>query len=157
MSGAATSTPREALADLVAAYARAVDRRDYPRLAALFTEDGTIVVFDGPDTAGIPISKLTGQAEIASSIQQLHRAYLATSHFLGQHTCTAGNVEAVGEAYCQANHLYEAEGTWMNRVMHIRYQDSYVRRGSSWLFAERRLAVDWIELRQVGKVPTHRR
>jgi hypothetical protein len=39
-------------------------------------------------------------------------------------------------------------------VASLRYLDTFVKMDDSWLFAERRLYVDWLEERALSRVPT---
>jgi hypothetical protein len=59
---------------------------------------------------------------------------------------------ARGETYCLAHHLYDHEGQPYNRVMAIRYLDTFRRQSSRWQIADRRLVIDWIEYRPMGSL-----
>jgi hypothetical protein len=51
-----------------------------------------------------------------------------------------------GESYCIAHRLYEVDGRRMLTKAAIRYLDEFTKQpDGSWLFAERRLLVDWTE------------
>jgi len=55
---------------------------------------------------------------------------------------------ATGESYCLAHHLSVGEdGVRTIMIASIRYLDEFVRQDGVWLFAERRLMVDWTETR----------
>ena len=54
---------------------------------------------------------------------------------------------ATGESYCIAHHLtLEGEKRTL-MVASIRYLDQFVKLDGSWLFAERKLMVDWTDTR----------
>jgi hypothetical protein len=56
--------------------------------------------------------------------------------------------ETAGESYCLAHHLTEADdGSRTLMVASIRYLDTLVKRDGPWLFAERRLMVNWTDTR----------
>ena len=58
-----------------------------------------------------------------------------------------GGDRATGESYCIAHHLtLEGEKRTL-MVASIRYLDQFVKLDGSWLFAERKLMVDWTETR----------
>jgi hypothetical protein len=59
---------------------------------------------------------------------------------------TVNGDTADGETYCVAMHMLPRdEGPRRRMDMGIRYQDNFVRQNGQWLFARRRLIVDWIE------------
>ncbi|MFC0027928.1 nuclear transport factor 2 family protein [Micromonospora chaiyaphumensis] len=137
---------RLAIRDLVDAYAHLADRRDAQGQAALFTDDARVAVYDGePDTTE-PVQVLNGRDELAEAFGSL-RNYDRTTHFNGQCTVTVDGDGATGETYCLAHHLWVEEGQRTLMVMSIRYQDTFVRQGGRWFFAERRLITDWVDRR----------
>lgn len=126
---------RRELRALVEQYASAADARDPVRFAAVFTPDATL--------AG---SRFTyrGRDQIATVPAKLER-YLRTRHVVGDQVVTLAGDRAGGETTCTAHHLYEEGGARRDRVLHIRYQDRYVRIDGTWLIAERTLLVDRTE------------
>ena len=58
-----------------------------------------------------------------------------------------GEDQATGEAYCMAHHVTVESGKRRLMIASLRYLDTFVNRDGSWLFAERRLYVDWLEER----------
>jgi hypothetical protein len=113
---------------------------------ALFTEDTHFIVYrDARDPE--PTQELHGRQALAPVFDALN-AYAATMHFNGQSTIDLAGDVATGESYCLAHHLTEAEGgsrTLM--VASIRYVDRMVKSDGAWLFAERRLMVNWTDTR----------
>jgi hypothetical protein len=75
------------------------------------------------------------------------RQYETTAHFNGQSTVALNGDAATGESYCLAHHVQIRDGRRSLMVASIRYLDSFTKQGGRWLFAERRLMVDWIETR----------
>jgi hypothetical protein len=49
---------------------------------------------------------------------------------------------ATGESYCIAHHLFSEEGERKLMVAWLRYRDTFVKVGNTWLFGERNLYVD---------------
>jgi hypothetical protein len=144
------------LLGLVSAYARCVDRRDYAGLAGLFAPGSRVGKFEGPlGQLGSGYWRDGGEP-FATSVRANHARYLVTTHHLGQHTTRIDADSADGETYCLAHHVYEQDGRRLNRVMAIRYLDDYSRSPAGWLFAERRLYVDWTEYRDMGSADGRR-
>ena len=74
--------------------------------------------------------------------------YQATMHFNGQSSVVLDGDRATGESYCIAHHLYQVDGQRTLMKAYIRYLDQFARQSDgSWLFAERKLMVDWTETR----------
>ncbi|MCW2983875.1 MAG: hypothetical protein JWR63_1445 [Conexibacter sp.] len=141
-------TDRVAIRRLIDAYAHCADRRDADGQKALFTEDTTFVVYmDGPDTE--PSSELHGREALTPVFDNLN-TYKTTTHFNGQSMITVEGDRASGESYCLAHHIFTDDGARKLMVASIRYHDVMVRTGADWLFAERRLYVDWTETRSLG-------
>jgi hypothetical protein len=58
--------------------------------------------------------------------------------------------EATGETYCLAHHI-TIDGTKRRMMLaSLRYLDKFVKTGATWLFAERKLYVDWLEERSLS-------
>jgi ketosteroid isomerase-like protein len=140
----AEAADRLAIRELFDAYAHCADRRDAQGQMALFTEDTHFVVhmnLQDPE----PTQDLRGREALAPVFDALN-AYVATMHFNGQSTIELDGDRATGESYCLAHHVTKAEdGSLM--VASIRYLDTFVKQDGAWLFAERRLMVNWTETR----------
>jgi len=71
-----------------------------------------------------------------------------TMHFVGQSTIlTLTDRQATGEAYTLAHHLTIDGDKRSLLIAALRYADTFVKSDGAWLFAERRLYVDWLEQR----------
>lgn len=143
---------RLAISELVQAYAHCVDRRDFVSLMELFTPDAMLTGFDGDPVGKQPLYERKGRHEIATAMQGLLR-YDATHHMLGQHMIafdSESEALARGELYCNAQHKYTTStGTW-NRTMMIRYLDLYSRVEEQWHIADRRLAIEWVDVQRIS-------
>jgi hypothetical protein len=139
---------RLAIRELVEAYARCADRRDAKGQMALFTADTHFVVYmNARDPT--PSQELHSRDALAPVFDDLNK-YAATMHFVGQSTILSlTDRHATGEAYTLAHHLTVAGEQRSLMIAALRYADTFVKTGGSWLFAERRLYVDWIEQRAV--------
>jgi uncharacterized protein (TIGR02246 family) len=136
---------RQAIRALVDAYAHCADRRDADGQKALFTDDTHFVVYmDGEGTD--PSQELNGREALAPVFADLNR-YEATTHFNGQSTIALHGDRASGESYCLAHHLSTEGGERKLMVASLRYRDTFVKRDGAWLFAERKLYVDWTDTR----------
>ena len=137
---------RLAIRELFDAYAHCADRRDAKGQMALFTEDTHFLVYmDAKDPE--PTQELHGRDSLAPVFDALN-VYNATMHFNGQSTVSLNGDKATGESYCIAHHLTIGDdGSRSLMLAHIRYLDQFVKQDGEWLFAERRLMVDWTETR----------
>ena len=137
---------RLAIRELVDAYAHCADRRDAKGQMALFTQDTRFLVFMDA-TAAEPTQELLGRESLAPVFDNLN-VYTATMHFNGQSTVTLAGDQAAGESYCLAHHLSVGQdGQRTMMIASIRYLDEFVKQDGQWLFAERRLMVNWTETR----------
>jgi ketosteroid isomerase-like protein len=140
---------RLAIRELVEAYAHCADRRDVNGQMALFTPDTHFVVYmNAKDPT--PSQELHSRQALAPVFAELNK-YDATTHFVGQSTIFSLTADrATGEAYCLAHHV-TVDGTKRRlMVASLRYLDTFVKMDSSWLLAERRLYVDWLEERALS-------
>jgi ketosteroid isomerase-like protein len=140
---------RLAIRELVEAYAHCADRRDANGQMSLFTADTHFVVYMNAKEA-TPSQKLHSREALAPVFAELNK-YEATTHFLGQSTIfTLTEDSATGEAYCLAHHVTIEGGKRRLMLASLRYLDTFVKNDGSWLFAERRLYVDWMEERALS-------
>jgi hypothetical protein len=137
---------RLAIRELIEAYAHCADRRDAKGQMSLFTADTHFVVYmNGKDPT--PSQELRSREALAPVFAELDK-YDATTHFVGQSTIfTLTEDRGTGEAYCLAHHVTVDRGKRRLMIASLRYLDTFVKLGGAWLFAERRLYVDWIEER----------
>src|SRR5258706_7050659 len=151
MTSHTTISPQEAadrlaIRELVDAYAHCADRRDAGGQMDLFTQDTRFLVFYDL-TSAEPSQELHGRESLAPVFDDLNQ-YVATMHFNGQSTISLEEDRATGESYCLAHHLKVTEdGQRTLMVASIRYHDQFVKQDGQWLFAERRLMVNWIDTR----------
>lgn len=137
---------RLAIRELIDAYAHCADRRDASGQQALFTQDTRFLVFMDARAAA-PTQELHGRDSLAPVFDNLN-TYDATTHFNGQSTVVLDGDRATGESYCIAHHLHDEDGQRTLMIASIRYLDQFAKQtDGSWLFAERRLMVDWTETR----------
>ena len=136
---------RLALRELFDAYAHCADRRDAEGQKALFTDDTVFAVYmSGEDSE--PTYVLHGRESLAPVFADLNR-YEATTHFNGQSTVVLDGDGATGESYTIAHHVYTEGGDRKIMVASLRYLDTFSKIDGRWYFAERKLILDWSEVR----------
>ena len=136
---------RLAIRELVDRYAYCADTRDAQGQMDLFTEDTNFEVYYDPKS-GVPSQVVSSKADLFPVFDNLN-SYNATMHFNGQSTIKLNGEKATGIAYCMAHHLTLEDSQQKFMVAAIRYEDKFVKQDGKWLFAERKLLVDWIENR----------
>jgi hypothetical protein len=137
---------RLAIRELIDAYAHCADHRDAKGQLALFTPDTHFAVFMDAASAD-PTQDLHGREALVPVFDNLN-TYATTTHFNGQSTIALAGDRATGESYCLAHHVsFDEAGQRSLMIASIRYLDQFVKTDSEWLFAERRLMVDWTETR----------
>jgi ketosteroid isomerase-like protein len=154
MSKHVTISPEEvadrlAIRELVEAYTHCADRRDAKGQMALFTADAHFVVhMDAKDPK--PSMELHSREALAPVFADLNK-YAATMHLLGQTTIlTLTGDRGTGETYCMPHHLTIDGGNRRLMIAALRYTDTFVKMDGEWLFAERKLYVDWLEERPLS-------
>jgi hypothetical protein len=145
----AEAADRLGIRELVEAYAYCADRRDAAGQMALFTPDTHFVVYmDAKNPT--PSQEVHSREALAPVFADLNK-YQATMHFLGQSTISSlAKDHATGQAYCLAHHLTVDADQRRLMIATLRYLDTFAKVDGTWLFAERRLYVDWIEERTLS-------
>jgi len=137
---------RLAIRELVEAYAHCADRRDASGQMALFTPDTHFIVFYDAKSPQ-PGMDLHRREDLAPVFADLKK-YEATTHLLGQSTIALNGDRATGETYCVAHHVTAKDGKRTLFVASLRYYDVFAKGADGkWLFAERKLIVDWMDTR----------
>jgi ketosteroid isomerase-like protein len=136
---------RNSIRELIDAYAYCADTRDAQGQMALFTEDTYFVVFMDAK-ASEPTQVISKRADLFPVFDNLN-TYRATMHFNGQNKVQLNGDTATGITYCIAHHQTIEEGVQKLMIAYIRYEDNFVKQNGNWLFAKRKLLVDWIENR----------
>ena len=137
---------RLAIRELVEAYSHCADRRDAQGQMSLFTTDTHFVVYMNAKDP-VPSQELHSREALAPVFADLNK-YAATMHFLGQTTIlTLTGDRGTGETYCMPHHLTVDGAKRGLMIAALRYYDAFVKMDGIWLFAERKLYVDWLEER----------
>lgn len=120
-----------AVRDLVLGYARSVDRKDLPAVAACFTPD---CAYEGSLARGT----------IDDALRSLRGAmdrYVQTMHFMGTQTVELEGDRARAHTYCLAHHV-RPDGSLS--TVAVRYHDTLVRTAGGWRIDGRRVETDWV-------------
>jgi hypothetical protein len=100
--------------------------------------------------APTPSQELRSREDLAPVFAELNE-YDATTHFVGQSTIFMLTADrATGEAYCLAHHVTVDGQKRRLMLASLRYLDTFVKMDGEWLFAERKLYVDWLEERALS-------
>ena len=141
---ATEAADRLAIQELIEAYAHCADRRDAKAQMALFIADAHFIVYMDAKNPK-PSQELHSREALAPVFAELNK-YDATTHFVGQRTIfTLTSDRATGEAYCLAHHVTVDGGKRRIMIASLRYLDTFVKMDGAWLFAERKLYVDWVD------------
>lgn len=138
---------RLAIRELIDAYSYCADGRDAEGQMALFSASARFVVYMDPRSSE-PTTDLHSRAELAPVFDNLN-VYEATTHFNGQSTIALEGDRAEGETYCLAHHVLVDGESRSLMIASIRYLDTFTKSEGTWLFAERRLYVDWTDTRPI--------
>ena len=134
--------------ELVDAYAHCADRRDAKGQMSLFTKDTHFVVFMDARSEK-PSMELNRREDLAPVFDELNK-YEATTHFMGQSTVVLDGDRATGETYCIAHHVSASERIRTLFIASLRYYDVFAKVEGKWLFAERKIMVDWTDTRPIN-------
>lgn len=148
-----TLEDREAIREVIAAYAHAIDRRRWDMMARLFHDDAQFAF-------GTLVGDWRGFVEQAKAVIE---PCLATQHQLGQTLIDfVSGTLAHSETYMTAMHtippghplteLFPDKGVIYSAVIAGRYVDRFEKRGGEWRIAQRTGLYDWREFRECDGV-----
>jgi hypothetical protein len=136
---------RIAIRELIDAYTYCADTRNIEGHMALFTDNTNFEVYMD-EKISTPTYVVVGNKNLFPVFDDLNQ-YVSTMHFNGQSTIKIDGDHASATTYCRAYHLKLPEGVQKLMIAGIRYYDTMIKQNGSWLFAERKLKVCWIENR----------
>ena len=126
---------KQELQELVLRYARAVDRKDFDRLKALYHPDAR------HDHGGMFAG---GPGELIAWLKQ-SMVNMDTQHLVANSLFEVDGNTAKGEIYTVNFHYFPATNS--NYVAGGRYLDRYILHEGRWVFQERTRVIDWSEER----------
>jgi SnoaL-like domain len=148
---ALTRDDRDAIGEVIAAYAHAIDRHRWEIMEHLFHDDATFAF-------GTVQGDWRGFVEQARAIIE---PCVATQHLLGQSLISDGGPDlAHAETYMTAMHIVPAgypeavfpdRGEEYSAIIAGRYVDRFERRDGVWKIAHRTGVYDWREYREIGE------
>jgi hypothetical protein len=124
-----------AIPNRIAAYARALDDRDFDAVAACFTP-GAQVTYSG-------VTLAPGREAIVAYLQGL-RSLIATTHIMSVPVIELDGERAHVETSGLAFLVVPAEPQPVVRTRGLRYADEFVLEDGEWLIAERVHRCDWM-------------
>lgn len=130
---------RDALARLVVAYSRAVDRRDFALLRSLYHDDAR-------ETHGAMFSG--GPDAYVAFVAEAVARYAATTHYVVQADFVVDGDEAEGEVH-KINYHRTPPPDAYEVITGSRSLDRYRRDRGEWRFLARSIALDWAVRRPV--------
>jgi hypothetical protein len=130
----ATLIAKEAIRDLVLAYARAADRKDQALMRSLYHPDA--VEDHGAFFHGLAVEFIDRLPEIQAPIDILQ-------HHVTNHNIVITGERAEGEVYVLAMHRVQRSGAAFDVLVSGRYLDGYECRDGAWKFSRRAIVADW--------------
>ena len=128
---------REQVRHVVAAYARAVDRLDWPLLRGCYHPDDF-------DDHGV----VSGTVDaVVKHLSEKLPAFESTFHMIGNLTMDTARAQAgeiAAETYCVARHHYTNATGPMVLETGVRYVDRFTDRGTGYLIEHRLVVLDWV-------------
>lgn len=137
---------RMALKALVDTFSILADRKDVPRQVLLFTEDATVESRTGSQ----PGAPLRGRQQIGDAFAAFLARFTTVYHMNGQQAVTLQGDRATGTSYSLVVLIGQDGGRTIRQTMGVRYDDTYVRRGGSWLIAGRVSHFEWQDRAEVA-------
>jgi 3-phenylpropionate/cinnamic acid dioxygenase small subunit len=130
---------KQAISDLIHAYAEGIDRRDHALLARLFSADARLHygAYDQPASALVQ----NWRVDIPSP-------FIMTHHLVGNIRIRLQPGQAEGRrarsiTYLYAVHRARRDGALVDEMVRARYLDRLLKQDGSWRFVERTLVFDW--------------
>jgi ketosteroid isomerase-like protein len=125
---------KEAIREVIATYARGVDRCDWLLIRSCFWDDAEDVhgfLTAGPD-------------DLVDASRQMLPVFQSTMHFLGNSIIDVDGDTAGGETYCIAYHRIQgADDGEFDRIVGYRVVDTLQRRSDQWRFLKRIHVFEW--------------
>jgi hypothetical protein len=125
---------RAAIRDLMARYARGLDRLDLDLVASSFTTDAYVNYGTWEDT---------GVDNIVRRLRARVSRYDRSTHFMGDQVVRFNGDTADVETYALIYIVYSVEGNQYQSMGGIHYEDRMTRHGGGWQVQRRVVHHDW--------------
>ena len=136
---------RAAIRDVMARYARGLDRRKFDLVRTCFTADATADYGTGAQVAS-GIDAIMAQVRVVEQFQ-------LTQHFMGDQLIEFHGDSADVETYAVDRLRYTRDGQEYDSTGGLRYVDSFARVGGDWRIAKRVMHTDWRRVDAVAASP----
>ncbi len=134
----ATLLARQDILDVLARYARGVDRADGPLLHSCYHDDA--IEEHGSAYSGPARAYVDGAMQRMALLKHPMAHYLASSHIEFDAGMTTAHVETYVLTFAR---FEDKSGTPQDTLTGGRLFDRFERRGGEWRIAHRRMAFDW--------------
>ena len=136
-------TDRLAIRDVMARYARGLDRRDFDLVASCFTSDAYA---DYGTSSGQGVDKIV---EITRAVLRFHH----TTHFMGNQLVDLQGDTVNVETYAIDYLRFTKDGRDYDMWGGLRYEDTFVRQNGEWRIKHRVMHTDWRRYDPVTTAP----
>ncbi|MFR9724283.1 nuclear transport factor 2 family protein [Streptomyces sp. MS19] len=126
---------KQAIHELIHAYANAADRRDHARMRQLYHPDA--IDEHGRFSAG-------PARDFIDRLPQMQADMLILQHHITTVNLKLDGDRAEGEVYVIAFHKIDDGQGGVDMLVHGRYLDKYEKRGGVWKFSHRVIVADWL-------------
>jgi hypothetical protein len=124
---------KHAIYEVLARYARAIDRRDEALLRSVFH----------PDAIDHHVGHRNTAADFCAWAIELLGEMGAVAHYMGFPLVELEGDVALSECYALAFHRLERDGVKFDNFLGARVLDRFERRSGEWRIAHRRVVYDW--------------
>ena len=124
---------RQKIADVMARYARGIDRCDIEALRSVFWPEAMADYGSGAQVAMVWAEATLGAL----------KGMLRTQHAIGDMLVEIDGEQARAETYCHAYHELEGAGGRREMIVGGRYLDRLERRDGEWRIIHRTYVMDW--------------
>ena len=128
-------TSRDAIADLVHAYAERLDAGDLDGVAALFADAAY-------GRAGGPVRRGAAEVRAALGVVKLHEGSPRTKHVITNLVVEVDEAPGTSVARSYFTVLQATAGLALQAILAGRYHDRFERVGGAWRFSERVIHID---------------
>jgi hypothetical protein len=135
------NSDRVAIREVVDNYAFYADTKNTRERLALFTEDAIFEMYNaGSDK---PSQTVISKENLRPFVA--HSKWDTTMHMNGQSIIKLSGMKASAITYALVHHLNTIDGKQKFMNVAIQYHDQFVKNGDTWLIAERKLFIQWVE------------
>lgn len=134
---------KQAITELIHAYANAADRHDHDKMRTLYHDDA--IDDHGHFAKGPAMDFIDKLPKIQKAMATLHHNITTVNLKLDLESDPgAGCDRAEGEVYLLAMHQVKGEGGLYDVLIGGRYFDRYEKRAEVWKFSHRAIVADWV-------------